>query len=797
MEYTRLPFDANFFDLNRKLPYDTSPPFLFFICFSFHSAHAQESFTISGHIRDAATGEELFGASYYIPALKEGGITNDYGFYSLTVPTGSYVIRYSYIGYEPLEFTIDITAAVKKDVELTEKTIVMEEVVVKGKAEEDDTNVTSTETGTMRITPQDVETLPILFGEQDILKSIQLLPGVSASSEGNSGFNVRGGSPGQNLILLDEAPVYNATHMLGFFSVFNSDAIKDVKVIKGSSPPEYGGRLSSILDIRMKEGNMKKFTMAGGIGSISSRLTAQGPIVKDKGSFMISGRRTYLDLFMKLSKDPDARKTKLYFYDLNMKANYRLSENDRLFISGYFGRDVFGFEDIMGINWGNKTSTIRWNHLFNNRLFLNSSFIYSKFDYAFDIEDEDENVKMELSSSIRDVNLKEDFEFFLSSRSLLKFGFNGIYHTFLPGKFSLTDDENNFSFSIDKKQTIEAAPYIGYEYGLSDKLKLNYGIRYSLFLYVGPGKVFTYDNEGEVDTERRYKGGKIIKSYFGPEPRFAANYQMNGKSSMKLSYARNRQHIHLFSNTASSTPFDIWHPSTNIVEPQIADQTALGYFRNFLDNKYESSLEVYYKDMKHQVDYKTGANLILNEHIESALVFGKGWSYGSEYFLRKKTGRFTGWMGYTLARTERKYALINEGRPYPSRYDRKHDFSIVSNYKFNKKWTFSMSWVYHSGDAVTFPSGKYMIDGQTVSFYTERNGYRMPSYHRLDIGVTYYKKKKKRYQSNFNFSLYNAYGRKNAFMIYFRENEDNPDITEAVRATLFTFFPSITYNFTF
>ncbi|MFC1606356.1 carboxypeptidase-like regulatory domain-containing protein [Candidatus Latescibacterota bacterium] len=771
-------------------------PFLLLICFSFYTAHAQESFTISGHIRDSATGEGLVGAGYYIPALKAGGMTNDYGFYSLTVPAGSYVIRYSYIGYEPQEYTVEIISALKKDVELVEKSIIMDEVVVSGKSEED-TNVTSTETGTLRMSPQDVATVPILFGEQDILKSIQLLPGVSATSEGNSGFNVRGGSPGQNLILLDEAPVYNAAHMMGFFSVFNSDALKGVKVIKGSAPPEYGGRLSSVLDIRMKEGNMKKFTMNGGIGSVSSRLTLQGPIVKDKGSFMIAGRRTYVDLFMKLSKDSDVRKVKLYFYDLNMKANYQVGENDRLFISGYLGRDVFGHGKDIGVNWGNKTATFRWNHLFNDRLFLNSSLIYSKFDYAFNIEDESENTNIELSSSIRDINLKEDFEYFIGPENMVKFGFNGIYHTFLPGKISVTDADSTDNFAINKKHTLEMATYIGHEYGLTDKLKVNYGLRYSLFSVIGPGKVYTFNSEGVVDSERDFKRRKIIKTYSGPEPRFAATYQLNPVSSMKLSYARNRQYINLLSNTASSTPFDIWHPSTSIVEPQVADQTALGYFRNYMENQYETSFEIYYKDMKHQVDYKTGANLFFNEYIESALVFGKGWSYGTEYFLRKKTGSLTGWIGYTLARTERKYDQINEGKPYPSRYDRTHDFSIVGNYKHNAKWTFSLSWVFHSGDAVTFPSGKYMIDGKTVSFYTERNGYRMPSYHRLDIGVTYYKKKKKRYQAFYNFSLYNAYGRKNAFVIYFRENEDNPDITEAVRATLFTFFPSMTYNFTF
>ena len=768
------------------------PLILLFLCFSFHSAHAQESFTISGFIRDAATGEELVGASYYISALKVGGMTNDYGFYSLTVPAGSYVIRYSYIGYEPLDFTIDIDVAIKKDVELTEKKIVMDEVVVSGKSTED-TNVTSTETGTLQISPKDVSTVPILFGEQDILKTIQLLPGVSTASEGNSGFFVRGGSPGQNLILLDEAPVYNAAHLLGFFSVFNSDALKDVKMIKGSAPPEYGGRLSSVLDIRMKEGNMKKFNMTGGLGLVSSRLTLQGPIVKDKGSFMISGRRTYADVFTRLSRDSEVRKAMLYFYDLNMKANYHVGENDRLFISGYLGRDVLGSRNNVGIDWGNSTATFRWNHLFNDRLFLNSSLIFSKFDYAFDLEDD--NIELEISSSIRDINLKEDFEFYINSKSLMKFGLNVIYHTFMPGQVTATDSSSVNSFSIAQKYTVEAAPYIGHEYSLSDRLKVNYGLRYSLFSMIGPGKGYTFDSDGELTSERHYPSGKIIKSYSGPEPRFAATYRLNTMNSLKLSYARNRQHIHLLSNTASSTPFDIWHPSTSIVEPQTADQTAVGYFRNFKENQYETSLEVYYKDMKHQVDYKTGANLMLNEYVESVLVFGKGWSYGAEYFLKKKTGRLTGWMGYTLARTERKYALINEGRPYPSRYDRIHDFSIVGNYKHSDKWTFSLSWVFNSGDAITFPSGKYIIEDQTVSFYSERNGYRMPSYHRLDIGATYYKKKRKKYESSWNLSLFNAYGRKNAFMIYFRENEDNPEITEAVSATLFTFFPSITYNF--
>jgi len=769
--------------------------FFLIMIFASFTADAQERYTISGHIRDAATGEELVSASYLIVGLKTGGMANNYGFYSVTVPSGTYTVRYSFIGYNSREVTLDVTRDVKQDIELIQKTIVIEEIVVTGKTAYEDKNITSTETGTARISPNEVSSVPILFGEQDIVKTMQLLPGVTAAGEGNSGFSVRGGGPDQNLILLDEATVYNASHLLGFFSVFNSDALKDVKLIKGAAPPEYGGRLSSVLDIRMNEGNMKKYRISGGLGLISSRLTVQGPIVKDKGSFIVSGRRTYADIFTAFAKNKDLKKAQLYFYDLNMKANYFLGENNRLFVSGYMGRDILGSRGDFGVDWGNSTTTVRWNHIFNSRLFLNSSLIYSRFDYVFAFASDNNDV--DITSSITDVNLKEDFEYYISSGSQVKFGLDTIYHTFLPGQVTATSESSVNSFSIDNKYALEAAPYIGHEYDPTNALKINYGVRYSLFSVLGPGKVFRFDDDGEVIETTKYSGGTVIKTYSGPEPRFTATYRLNEVSSAKLSYARNRQYIHLLSNTAASTPFDIWHPSTAIVKPQIADQVATGYFRNFRDNGYETSMELYYKDMKRQVDYKTGADILLNEYVESELVFGRGWSYGAEYFLKKNTGRLTGWLGYTLAKTERKFTRINMGKPYPARHDRIHDLSLVGTYKRSEKWTFSFAWVFHTGDAVTFPSGKYRIENHTVNLYTGRNGYRMPAYHRLDLGVTYTRKKTENSESNWNFSLYNAYGHKNAYAIYFRENKDNPDYTEAVRMSLFTFFPSITYNFTF
>ncbi len=750
--------------------------------------NAQEKFTISGHIKDAATGEELIGATIFVKELMTGGITNVYGFYSVTIPAGEYTIEYSYIGYETQKIEIYLNQSTKKNVELLSTGISLQEVVVT--AEVADKNVKSTEMSVVKITPKEIKAVPVLFGEQDILKTLQLMPGVKSAGEGSSGFYVRGGGSDQNLILLDEAPVYNASHLMGFFSVFNSDAIKDMKLYKGNAPAEFGGRLSSVLDVKMNEGNSKRFSTSGGIGLISSRLTIESPIVKNKGSFIITGRRTYADLLLKLSSDESLKNTVLYFYDFNMKANYRLNQNNRIFLSGYFGNDVLDMDGDMGFDWGNTTATFRWNHLFSDKLFLNSTIIYSKYKYMIGIMDDN------IYSSIQDYNLKEDFQYFLNTRNTLKFGFNSIYHTFSPGKLS-SDVNPSKNKEIDNKYALENAAYISHSFDINPVLKINYGLRYSMFSYIGAGNVYTYNDEGGIIDTTSYKSGELIKNYGGFEPRFLVNYLLNEKSSVKFSYTRNRQYIHLITNFTSSSNIDIWQPSTNIVEPEIADQLALGYFRNLKQNKFETSVEIYYKNLQNQIDIKDGAEIIMNEKVESELVFGNGYSYGIEFFLRKKVGKLTGWLSYTWSKTERQFDEINNGDFFPAVYDRTHDVSIVGIYNFTKRLSVSATWVYYTGNAVTYPVGRYEIGNQIVPVYSDRNSQRMPDYHRLDIGLTLKNKKKRKFESSWNFSIYNVYARQNAYTISFRSKENSPMETEAVQMSLFSIVPSITYNFKF
>lgn len=754
---------------------------------------AQEKVTISGYIKEAATGEELIGASIFVPELRAGGITNVYGFYSITIPKGNYTLIYSFIGFEDQKLEINLSQNLRKDIELKESSLSLQEVVITGETE--DRNIKSSEMSAIKMDMKEIKSLPVLFGEQDIIKTLQLLPGVKSAGEGGSGFYVRGGSADQNLILLDEAPIYNASHLLGFFSVFNSDALKDVKMIKGGMPAEYGGRLSSVLDIKMKDGNSKRLSVSGGLGLISSRLTVEGPLVKNKGSFIISGRRTYADLFLKLSSDDQLNKTKLYFYDLNMKANYRLGNNDRIFISGYFGKDVFGFEDVMSSDWGNTTATVRWNHLFSEKLFLNSSFIFS--DYTFDSGmTMGESMTVNVLSGVKDFNLKEDFQYYINTNSKLKFGANIIHHTFKPGEVS-SNSEQFSQLGTENDYAYESAAYIANEFKVGGLLTFNLGLRYSNFAATGPGDVYSYEDNGNVKDTASYSNNELIKDYGGLEPRFSMSYILDEKSSVKLSYARNRQYIHFLSNSTSGAPLDAWVPSSTIIQPEISDQIALGYFRNFSNNKFETSVELYYKNMQNQVDYKNGADLFLNPMVESQLVFGSGRSYGLEMYLKKKVGKLTGWISYTLSRAERQISDINGGDWYPVKYDRTHDISVVGMYKLNDKWSFSASWVYNTGDAVTFPSGKYVIEDQIVNMYTERNGYRMPDYHRLDLGATYTNKKRKKYESSWNFSIYNAYARENAYTITFQEKEGSPNEMEATQLSLFKIIPSITYNFKF
>lgn len=751
--------------------------------------------TLKGTIKDAANGEDLIGATLSIAELPGTGISsNAYGFYSLTLPKGKYTVRVQYLGYSTISEKINLDTDLSRNFELGTADNTLMEVQVK--AEREDQNITKTEMSVTKLSPKDVKAVTVLFGEPDILKTIQLLPGVKSAGEGNSGFYVRGGTADQNLILLDEAPVYNASHLLGFFSVFNSDAIKDVTLYKGGMPAEFGGRTASVLDIRMKDGNNKNFGVSGGIGIISSKIAIEGPITKGKGSFIVSGRRTYADVFLKLSKNKSLRESQLYFYDLNLKANYQITEKDRVYLSGYFGRDVFGAGNSFGFDWGNATGTVRWNHLFSDRLFSNTSLIYSQYDYKFNIAS-DSSSKFSIGSQIQDWNLKQDFSWFSNENNNFKFGFNVIRHNFLPGQIKAPENSSVNALKLDQKYSYEGGAYFQNDWKINSDWSLNYGIRYSFFNYVGAGTAYTFDKEGNILTEKKYKKGESIQYYGGWEPRISAKYQINAQSSIKASLNRNYQYLHLLSNSTTSAPTDIWVPSSNNIKPQIGDQLALGYFRNLNDNQFEFSIEAYYKDMQNLIDYRNGADLLLNSSVEAELVYGKGEAYGAEFFVRKNKGRLTGWVGYTLSRTLRKFDAIDGGKAYSARQDRIHDLSIVAMYDLNSKWKVSANWVFNTGDAVTFPSGRYYFEGTVVPYYTERNGYRFPNYHRLDLGLTREFRKRKNRESSLNISAYNAYGRRNAYSIAFRPKEGNPQQTEAVQTTLFRWIPSITYNFKF
>ena len=756
-----------------------------------HPILAGQLITVSGYIRDAKTGEDLIGATVSVKELSnKGSGTNAYGYYSLTVPTGQYQITAQYMGYEPQTQTIDLTQPRKVDFLLASQDNALGEVVITSQRKND--NITKIEMGVQKLDTKDIKNIPVLFGEKDVLKTIQLLPGIKSAGEGSSGFNVRGGAVDQNLILLDEATVYNASHLMGFFSVFNSDAIKDIAVYKGNEPAQYGGRLSSALDIKMNDGNDKKFGVSGGVGLISSRLTVEGPIVKDKGSFIVSARRTYADLFLKLSKDTTLNQAQLYFYDMNAKANYKIDNKNRIYLSGYFGKDVLGFGSTFGINWGNSTATLRWNHLFSDRLFSNTSVIFSNYDYRINITN---GIELNIISRIQDYSLKQDFQLYSGTNNTLKFGFNSIYHKIIPGV--ITASSTIDLKTLTNKFAWENAFYITHQYTFSDKFSVEYGARLSAFSTMGAGNFYTYDSLGNTKDTTFYPTGKFVKTYLNLEPRVTFNYILNQQSSLKVSYARNIQNLHLISNSTSGNPTDLWIPSSNNVKPEIADQVSLGYYRNFNDNMYEFSAEIYYKYLQNQIDYKNGAELNFNENVESQILFGTGRAYGFEVFLKKKYGRFNGWISYDLSRTERKFDAINHGNYYPARQDRTHDISIVGIYELSKRWTFSATWVYNTGNAVTFPSGKYQIDGKTIMLYSERNANRMPAYHRLDVGATWIVKKTPKFESSWTFSLYNAYAQENAYSITFQNNEKDPTKTEAVQTTLFKLVPSFSYNFKF
>jgi hypothetical protein len=743
---------------------------------------AQQKYTVSGTIKDKKNGETMIGVNVFPLELSDVGTScNEYGFYSLTLPEGKYHIICSYVSYKPDTAIINLNTNIRSDRFLNENTVTTKEVVVFAKKEND--NLTNTEISVEKVDMKETVKLPVIFGEKDVLKTIQLLPGVKSAGEGNSGFFVRGGSADQNLILLDEATVYNASHLLGFFSTFNSDALKDVAIIKGNSPAQYGGRLSSVLDVKMKEGNNQDYSVSGGLGLISSRLSLEGPIEKDKGSFIVTGRRTYVDVFLKLTDD--YKDNTLYFYDFNAKANYNINDKNRIFISGYFGRDKMGLGSF-GIDWGNQTGTLRWNSIITPTLFSNTSIIYNDYSYKGSITSGEATLSIE--SEIKDYTLKQEFQYYPNTKNTIRFGFNSTYHTLIPKRFkgnAYDEPGKNARYSWDN------AIFANNTMEISKELTLDYGLRFSAYSILGGDTYNVYD-KGILIDRLALASGKFGKTYYNFEPRFQFNILLNEKSSIKGGYARNTQHMHLLSNSSGSTPTDQWIGNSYNVKPEISDQVSLGYFRNYgeEDNTYQLSVEAYYKNLLNQVDYKNGADISSAPDIESELLYGKGRAYGIEFLLKKTQGRLTGWIGYTLSKTERMIDGINNGNWFNANQDRTHDLSIVAMYQLTERWSLSALFVYNTGNAATFPSGKYNIGGNTVFYYTERNGYRMPDYHRLDFGATYNISP----NSSLNFSLFNVYGRENAYSIKF---EDGPIGTRAVQTSLFRWVPSITYNFKF
>ncbi len=769
---------------------------IFFFCSMPVLAFAQvkPKYTVNGTIRDKQTGEILIGANIKIAKLAGlGAVSNAYGFYAISAEEGKYTLVVSFAGYVNDTISLNLTKNTELNIAIVQFKSQLEEVVVSTRKKNE--NITKAVMGVQKLSINEIKNVPVLFGEKDVLKTIQLLPGIKSAGEGNSGFYVRGGGSDQNLILLDEATVYNASHLLGFFSTFNSDAIKDITVYKGGMPAEYGGRLSSVVDIKTNDGSNQEFGVSGGIGLISSRLNAEGPIVKNKGSFNISARRTYADLFLALSKDSSIKNNKLYFYDLNGKANYKINDKNRLFLSIYNGRDNLGFGGRFGIDYGNTTAALRWNHIYNSRLFSNTSLIYTNYNYKIKITSGNNNLL--ITSKIRDFNVKQDFQYYVSGTSKVNFGLDFIHHNLLPGSVTASQLSSFNNTELQTRYSVESAIYASREWSATEKFNLTYGLRVSMFNALGAGDFYTYDAAGNVKDTTTYNNGQIVKTYINLQPRLAASFKLNDKQSIKLSYNRNAQNIHLLTNATSANPTDLYVGSSNNIKPEIADQISVGYYQNFKENAYEFSAEVYYKALQNQIDYKNGAELRANENVESQLLYGKGRAYGLELFFKKKYGKFNGWVGYTLSKTERQFDQINNGEWYNATQDRTHEVSVVGIYQASKKWTVSATFVYYTGNAVTFPSGKYNVNGQTVFYYTERNRYRMPKYHRLDFGATLQGKKTAKTDRSWTFSLYNAYGRENAFAINFQEDPNNAAKTQAVQTTLFRWVPSITYNFKF
>jgi outer membrane cobalamin receptor len=777
--------------------------YLFCLLFVFYAQFifSQEKFTVSGFVKEAQTGEFLIGSTVYIKENLKGVTTNQYGFYSITIEGGNYTLDFSFLGLQSQQKKINLNKDLRINISLENASILTQEVIIE--AEGADKNVETSNMSQVRVDIKNIKKLPAFMGEVDVLKTIQLLPGVQSSGEGSSGFYVRGGGPDQNLILLDEATVYNASHLFGFFSVFNADAIKDINLIKGGMPAQYGGRLASVLDISMKEGNNKKFQVDGGLGLVSSKLTLQGPLKKDTSSFIVSARRTYIDVLVKpLINDSSAFKgTGYYFYDLTSKVNYRISDKDRIFLSTYFGRDVFTFNNAdrgfyFNIPWGNATASARWNHLFNDKLFMNTSFIYSDYQFSFAAEQNDFEFK--LSSGVTDWNTKVDFSYLPNYKHTIKFGTQFTYHTFVPGSVSGRSGDVSFEpESIFKQYSNEGALYLSDDIEFSEELKVHAGLRYSSFQFGGPITVRNYLlNEVTQDSANHHRH---------LEPRLSLRYKLNKKSSFKASYTQNYQYVHLASFSSVSLPTDLWIPSSKTIKPQYGRQFALGLFRNFLNNTWETSVEAYHKKLDNLIEYKEGVfpEDNTNSSSDDAFTYGSGESYGLEFFIKKRLGKTTGWIGYTIAKTDRFFEDLNDGNSFPAKYDRTHDLSVTATHELNDKWVLSAVFVYATGNTLTPSVDRYVLDGDLFTQFGDRNSYRMSPYHRMDISATYTPNKpNKKFNSSWNFSIYNIYNRANPYFIYF-DVEGDGSLSDgelepkAFQISLFPIIPSIAWNFNF
>ncbi|MFV5697701.1 TonB-dependent receptor [Flavobacterium sp. ZT3R17] len=780
--------------------------------FSQDTEQAKQKFTLSGTIIDANSNETLIGVNIVIPELKTGVTTNEYGFYSITVPKGNYSIQITYLGYQTIEESINLDQNTKNNFKLLSNETALKEVVIIDTKTK--TDIRKPEMSVNKLSISAIKKMPVVLGEVDVLKSILLLPGVTNAGEGASGFNVRGGGADQNLILLDEATIFNSSHVFGFFSVFNPDAIKDLKLYKGGIPARFGGRASSVLDIYQKDGNSKEFHVNGGIGLISSRILAEGPLVKDKGSFLIGGRSSYAHLFLKLSKDQ--KDNSAYFYDLNTKLSYKLNPNNNLYLSGYFGRDVFSLNKSFTNIYGNSTLNLRWNHLFSDKLFSNLSLIYSDYYYGLDLD----FVGFKWDSGIKNYNIKYDFKNYISDKFKLNYGVSAIYYDFNPGTIRPSDLNSGINFDqLDKKYAFEPALYMNADQEISKKISLSYGLRYSMFYRLGQSTVNIYADNNPVTFNpdlqiyekatpvgtKFYGKNKAIQSYNNLEPRFSLAYQINDNQSVKASYNRMVQYLQLISNTSSPTPLDVWTPSDNFIKPQIADQVALGYFKNLKDGIYSLEVETYYKKVKNRLDYIDGANLIANKAIEQVILNGELRSYGLEIMFRKNEGKFNGWISYTLSKSEQQTlgrtpieTGINNGNWYNSVYDKLHNIAITSSYNLNEKWSFGANFALQTGQPVTYPNGQYEYLGITVPSYGLRNENRLPAYHHLDIAATLTPRKNsdRNWKGEWVFSIYNLYNRKNAASINFRQNIDT-GTNEAVKTSIFGVVPAVSYNFKF